>query len=81
MRRDGGVVTQFDFVNFIECDFEKARLDGTEFRNVKFDNCRNLTEEQLLRVGLLSKVEGLGSAMESALREKKAELFREESDG
>lgn len=80
LRSDGGVVTRFNHVNFIDCDFKNARLDGAEFRNVRFQDCRNLTEEQLLRVGLLSRVEGLKSAMENSLRGKKPELFREESE-
>ena len=81
MRREAGVVTRFGFVNFVDCDFGEARLDGVEFRNVRFENCRNLTEEQLLSVGLLFNVEGVGTTIESALREKKPELFRDESEG
>jgi len=79
LRPDVGVVTRFNYVNFIDCDFKDARLDGTEFHNVRFQNCTNLTEEQLLRVGLLSRVEGLEDAMVKALK-KKPELFREESE-
>ena len=76
-----GIGTRFNFVTFVSCDFGDACLDGAQLKNVKFEDCKNLTEEQLLRVGSLCRVEGLGSAIESALRRKKPELFREDSEG
>lgn len=80
LRPGGGSITRFGHVNFIDCDFRGARLDGTKFRSVRFKGCKNLTEEQLLRAGALVSVEGLEEGMELAVRQEKPELFVSETE-
>ena len=79
-RSGEGRITRFGHLSFVSCDFKGARLDGAKFHHVRFEECKNLTKQQLLRAASLVKVEGLEEEMMLELRREKAELFVTETE-